>query len=161
MSWELFCVPFLLERYILKEAHLSHVTMLLLTMSRLRPVILTLWNEFEAIEGADIMANIAQNPVLICVRLRVTTDNYLSLSTQFSSVILVSPIVQEAGNLRTWFQANKSDLTQMVHERSYANPRVLVPPVASSRISQISFIAQATKFASLLLHSCWNYSLSL
>ncbi|XP_027113676.1 replication protein A 70 kDa DNA-binding subunit B-like isoform X1 [Coffea arabica] len=112
----------------------------------LRPVILTLWNEFEAIEGADIMANIAQNPVLICIRLRVTTDNYLSLSTQSSSVILVSPIVQEAGNLRAWFQANKSDLTQMVHERSYANSCVLVPPVASSRISQISFIAQATKF---------------
>ena len=109
-------------------------------MLRLRPVILTLWNEFEAIEGADIMANIAQNPVLICIRLRVTTDNCkllyvinifssfihtifkiyhlvlpehcslghsilfpdLSLSTQSSSVILVSPIVQEAGNLRAW-----------------------------------------------------------
>lgn len=113
---------------------------------RLRPIILTLWNEFESIEGSNIMANIAQNPVLICIRLRVLTDNYLSLSTQSSSVILVSPIVQESGNLQSWFQTNSSELTQMVHERSYANPYVLLPPVASNRISQISYIGQATNF---------------
>ena len=39
----------------------------------------------------------------------------------------------------------------MVHERSYANPYVLLPPVASNRISQISYIGQATNFVSSLL----------
>lgn len=63
---------------------------------------MTLWNEFEAVEGAAVVADISQNPVLICIRLIVTADNYLSLSSQSSSVILVSPDVQEAVNLRTW-----------------------------------------------------------
>ena len=58
-------------------------------MLRLRPIILTLWNEFESIEGSEIMANIAQNSVLICIRLRVLTDNckVLYVIDSFSSFI--------------------------------------------------------------------------
>ncbi|XP_071933328.1 replication protein A 70 kDa DNA-binding subunit B-like [Coffea arabica] len=69
----------------------------------MKPIILTLWNEFEALEGTAILANIAENPVVICIRVRVIADSYLSLSTQSSSVILVSPNVQQARNLQMWF----------------------------------------------------------
>ena len=49
------------------------------------------------------------------------------------------------------FQGKSSQLIRMLHERSYANPCVLLPPVTSNHISPISSISQATKFVSVLL----------
>ena len=51
------------------------------------------------------------------------------------------------------FQGKSSQLIRMLHERSYANPCVLLPLVTFNHISPISSISQATKFVSVPLIS--------
>ena len=42
---------------------------------RKRPMLLTLWNEFEANEGAQLANTIANNNIIIAMRVKVTTFN--------------------------------------------------------------------------------------
>ncbi|XP_071923554.1 uncharacterized protein [Coffea arabica] len=64
-----------------------------------RPILLTLWEDFESIEGCVIDEAMPTMPIIIAMRVRVLTENYISLSTQPSSVILVAPDVLEAREL--------------------------------------------------------------
>lgn len=68
----------------------------------MRPVVLTLWDDFEAIEGHAIYESISSMPVVIAVRVRVSSNNYLTLSTQPSSIVYVAPDVSEASRLGDW-----------------------------------------------------------
>ncbi|XP_071912355.1 replication protein A 70 kDa DNA-binding subunit B-like [Coffea arabica] len=104
----------------------------------MRPFLLTLKNDFEEANGPAIAA--AQNdfPVIIAIRMKVTTENYLSRSTQDSTTILIAPIVQQATDLHHWYHHNAPQLAQMVHEHSYANPHILLPPPHYNQIHDIA-----------------------
>ncbi|XP_027120641.1 replication protein A 70 kDa DNA-binding subunit B-like [Coffea arabica] len=104
----------------------------------MRPFILTLKNDFEENNGPAIAAAENHFPVIIAIRMKVTTQNYLSLSTQDSTTILIAPIVQQATDLHRWYHYNATQLAQMVHDHSYANPRILLAPPHHNQIHDIA-----------------------
>ncbi|XP_071921453.1 replication protein A 70 kDa DNA-binding subunit B-like isoform X2 [Coffea arabica] len=111
-----------------------------------RPVVLTLWDDYKVIEGHVINESMASIPIIIAMRLRVTKHNYLSLSTQPSSVIIVAPNVLEARHLDDWSNANISKLVRMVFDdMAYLDPCILLPPVRDATFTPIyNVISQAT-----------------
>ncbi|XP_071916267.1 replication protein A 70 kDa DNA-binding subunit B-like [Coffea arabica] len=120
------------------------------------PIILTLIHEIESGEGGSIvnaMRSTESKPVIIGIRVRVKTDNYLSLYTKVTSVVLVSPQIQEAARLERWlsilaflYRHNCSVLMTSVLEKRYCNPFVLLPPVGDTMLCTISSVATATRF---------------
>ncbi|XP_071919621.1 replication protein A 70 kDa DNA-binding subunit B-like isoform X3 [Coffea arabica] len=54
-------------------------------------MLMTLWNEFEHDEGSKIADMISTAPLIIVLRVKVTTFNILSFTTRYSSGILISP----------------------------------------------------------------------
>ena len=124
----------------------------------MRPFILTLKNDFEEINGLAIVAVQNHFPVIIAIRMKVTTQNCnqiptiyylkntitliskkiffvhlavhifflffpyipdLSLSTQDSTTILISPIVQQATDLHHWSEFFRRS---MFHHSNYSVP---------------------------------------
>nr|XP_027119243.1 uncharacterized protein LOC113736456 isoform X11 [Coffea arabica]XP_027119266.1 uncharacterized protein LOC113736460 isoform X11 [Coffea arabica] len=111
------------------------------------PILLTLWEDFESIEGCVIDEAMPTMPIIIAMRVRVLTENYISLSTQPSSVILVAPDVLEARELDCWCERNVSELVHMIFDnKSYADPAILLPPVRAPTLTAISSVASFTRF---------------
>ncbi|XP_071903405.1 replication protein A 70 kDa DNA-binding subunit B-like [Coffea arabica] len=118
-----------------------------------RPVVLTLWDDYESIEGCVINESMVSMPIIIAMRVRVTTRNYLSLSTQPSSVIIVAPDVLEAKHLDDWSNANISELVRMIFDdMAYLDPCVLLPPVRDATLIPIyNVISHAKSVANRVL----------
>nr|XP_027069842.1 replication protein A 70 kDa DNA-binding subunit B-like isoform X2 [Coffea arabica] len=108
----------------------------------MKPLILTLRGEFEEIYGPTIAAAKDPFPVIIAIRVKATTNHYLSLSTESSSVILIAPIAQQAMHLQNWHHTHADVLRQMLNQSSYTNPRILLPPVNNNRITHIATVLQ-------------------
>ncbi|XP_071913108.1 replication protein A 70 kDa DNA-binding subunit D-like isoform X2 [Coffea arabica] len=112
-----------------------------------RPILLTLWKDFESIEGCVIDEAMPTMPIIIAMRVRVLTENYISLSTQPSSVILVAPDGLEARELDCWCERNISELVHMIFDnKSYTDPAILLPPVRAPTLTAISSVASFTRF---------------
>nr|XP_027079638.1 uncharacterized protein LOC113702709 [Coffea arabica]XP_027079639.1 uncharacterized protein LOC113702709 [Coffea arabica] len=113
------------------------------------PILLTLNGDLESGAGdaiSDSIASIESKPVIIAVRVRVKTDNYLSLCTKATSTILVSPRIQEAARLEHWYRSNRSALMSSVLEKHYCDPLLLLPPVSDAMLSSISDVVAPTQF---------------
>ncbi|XP_027155473.1 uncharacterized protein LOC113755763 [Coffea eugenioides] len=88
----------------------------------------------------------ASMPIIIAVRVRVITQNYLSLSTQPSSVIIVAPAVLETKKLDDWSNANVSELVRMVFDdMAYRDPCILLPPVRDATLTMISNLVSESR----------------
>lgn len=112
-------------------------------------MVLTLWDDYEAIKGRVIDESMASMPIIIAMRLRVTTQNYLSLSTQPSSVVIVAPDVLEARCLDDWSNANISELVRMVFDdMAYLDPCILLPPVRDATLTPIYNVISQSKSVS-------------
>ncbi|XP_071927541.1 replication protein A 70 kDa DNA-binding subunit B-like [Coffea arabica] len=90
-----------------------------------RPMLLTLWNEFEASEGAQLANTIANNNIIIAMRVKVTTFNYLYLTTRLASCLLVNPPTPQATVLR--YGQNQQKIAQLIEEASYKDSTKLLP----------------------------------
>ncbi|XP_071911901.1 replication protein A 70 kDa DNA-binding subunit B-like isoform X2 [Coffea arabica] len=101
------------------------------------PMLLTLWNEFEANEGAQLANTIANNNIIIVMRVKVTTFNYLSLTTRLASCLLVNPPTSQATVLRQWYDQNRQQIAQLIEEGSYKDSTKLLPPPKNNDIISI------------------------
>ncbi|XP_071913113.1 uncharacterized protein [Coffea arabica] len=120
-----------------------------------RPILLTLWKDFESIEGCVIDEAMPTMPIIIAMRVRVLTENYISLSTQPSSVILVAPDGLEARELDCWCERNISELVHMIFDnKSYTDPAILLPPVRAPTLTAISSVASFTRFSLVPITNC-------
>ncbi|XP_071916309.1 replication protein A 70 kDa DNA-binding subunit D isoform X1 [Coffea arabica] len=108
----------------------------------MKPMILTLWKEFEELDGPIIRAPGRHFPIIIATRIRVTTNNYLSFSTSYCSAITVAPFLQQAMHLDFWYHSHALAIDKLIDNGSYTDPRVLLPPVANNRILRISAALQ-------------------
>ncbi|CDP07275.1 unnamed protein product [Coffea canephora] len=126
-----------------------------------RPILLTLWKDFESIKGCVIDEAMPTMPIIIAMRVRVLTENYISLSTQPSSIILVAPDGLEARELDCWCERNVSELVHMIFDnKSYADPAILLPPVRAPTLIAISSVASFTRFSFFsndFVFSCWLF----
>ncbi|XP_071906006.1 replication protein A 70 kDa DNA-binding subunit B-like [Coffea arabica] len=101
-----------------------------------RPMLLILWNEFEANEGAQLANTIANN-IIIAMRVKVTTFNYLSLTTRLASCLLMNPSTSEATVLRQWYDQNRQQIAQLIEEGSYKDSTKLLPPPKNNDIISV------------------------
>ncbi|XP_071914617.1 replication protein A 70 kDa DNA-binding subunit B-like isoform X4 [Coffea arabica] len=67
-----------------------------------KPMLLTLWNEFEQNQGTQLANSIGNANVIIGMKLKITTFNYLSLTTKLGSGLLINPPTSEANALKEW-----------------------------------------------------------
>ncbi|XP_050290272.1 replication protein A 70 kDa DNA-binding subunit B-like [Quercus robur] len=65
----------------------------------LKPVGLTMWDQFIANESATISEVINRKPVIIVMRLKVVSHNGISLSTKPSSSFVINPNHSKATTL--------------------------------------------------------------
>ncbi|XP_071935838.1 replication protein A 70 kDa DNA-binding subunit B-like isoform X2 [Coffea arabica] len=112
-----------------------------------RPIILTLFGDYESIEGRAIENLMHAMPIIIAIRVRVTTKKCLSLSIHPSSIVLVCPDVLEAKLLDAWCTDNISELVRLVFdERAYLDPTVLLPPVRDLTVTTIADVLSCDPF---------------
>ncbi|XP_071900926.1 replication protein A 70 kDa DNA-binding subunit B-like [Coffea arabica] len=113
------------------------------------PILLTLTGDLESEIGnaiSDALASIESKPVIIYIRVRVKTNDYLSLCTTPTSVVLISPRVLEATHLEQWYRSNRSELMTSVLEERYCNPLLLLPPVTDAMLSTVSGVVATVRF---------------
>ncbi|GER33943.1 replication protein A 70 kDa DNA-binding subunit A [Striga asiatica] len=92
-----------------------------------KPMLLTLWNQFENDEGLHLANTVAAGNVLLAMRIKVTTFNGLSLSTKVGACLMVNPPMAAAAELKQWYIENKNHVTQLVIEETYRNTDKLIP----------------------------------
>ncbi|XP_071925647.1 replication protein A 70 kDa DNA-binding subunit B-like [Coffea arabica] len=100
-------------------------------------MLLTLWNEFEANKEAQLANTIANNNIIIAMKVKVTTFNYLSLTTRLASCLLVNPPTPQATVLRQWYDQNRQEIAQLIEETSYKDSTKLLPPAKNDDIISV------------------------
>ncbi|KAK9998284.1 hypothetical protein SO802_017887 [Lithocarpus litseifolius] len=71
----------------------------------LKPIILTMWDQFVTNESAAIAQTITTRPIIMAIRLKVVSHNGLFLSTRSSSSFIIDPRIPEATALQTWMES--------------------------------------------------------
>ncbi|CAA0830555.1 HXXXD-type acyl-transferase family protein [Striga hermonthica] len=93
-----------------------------------RPMLFTLWNEFEENEGVQLSSTIPTGNIVLAMRIKVTTFNSLSLTTRLPTCILINPPMQEAINLKQWYIDHKTEVARLIEDNAFANTSILLPP---------------------------------
>ncbi|CDP04345.1 unnamed protein product [Coffea canephora] len=114
-------------------------------------MLLTLWNEFAKDDGSKIASNIASAPMIIAMRIKVTTFNSLSSTSRLSSCILYNPPVPEDMQMNEWYAAHKQELKNMLEANAFKDTSLLLPPRGPEFIKDIK-----TVLASFDKQKCWH-----
>ncbi|XP_027177835.1 replication protein A 70 kDa DNA-binding subunit B-like [Coffea eugenioides] len=101
-------------------------------------MLMTLWNEFEYDEGSKIADTISTAPLIIALRVKVTTFNTLSFTTRYSSGILINPPLPDDLSFRQWFSLNEEEIKNSLDAKTYNNANCLLPPPNEEDIKAIS-----------------------
>nr|XP_027121389.1 uncharacterized protein LOC113738402 [Coffea arabica] len=101
-------------------------------------MLMTLWNEFEHDEGSKIADMISTAPLIIALRVKVTTFNILSFTTRYSSGILISPPLPDDLSFKQWFTLNKEEIQNLLNAKTYSDANYLLPPPNEEDIKAIS-----------------------
>nr|XP_027125531.1 uncharacterized protein LOC113742040 [Coffea arabica] len=101
-------------------------------------MLMTLWNEFEHDEGIKIADMISTAPLIIALRVKVTTFNTLSFTTRYSSGILISPPLPDDLSFKQWFTLNKEEIQNLLNAKTYSDANCLLPPPNEEDIKAIS-----------------------
>ncbi|XP_071903396.1 replication protein A 70 kDa DNA-binding subunit B-like isoform X1 [Coffea arabica] len=99
---------------------------------------MTLWNEFEHDEGSKIADMISTAPLIIALRVKVTTFNTLSFTTRYSSGILISPPLPDDFSFKQWFTLNKEEIQNLLNAKTYSDANCFLPPPNEEDIKAIS-----------------------
>lgn len=81
--------------------------------STLKTVVLTLWGERADTEGnaLNTLLNEGKSPILAASACRVSSYNGVTLSTGMRSTVLIDPDMDEAQELRTWYETTGATST--------------------------------------------------
>ncbi|CDP12393.1 unnamed protein product [Coffea canephora] len=101
-------------------------------------MLLTLWNEFEQNQGTHITNSIGNANVIIGIKLKITTFNYLSLTTKPGSSHLINPPTSEANVLKEWYNANKEEITELIQQMAYKDSSKLLPSPSANDIISVA-----------------------
>ncbi|XP_075093971.1 replication protein A 70 kDa DNA-binding subunit D-like isoform X2 [Nicotiana tabacum] len=94
---------------------------------RMRPTILTLWEDFADADGSILAAQVAEYPIIVAKRITRTNYAGLSLSTRYNSVILINSPYPQVGRLLNWVRDNRPRLMRYSQQNSLAVDWSLVP----------------------------------
>ncbi|XP_027168908.1 replication protein A 70 kDa DNA-binding subunit B-like isoform X1 [Coffea eugenioides] len=103
-----------------------------------KPMLLTLWNEFEQNQGTQLANSIGNANVIIGMKLKITTFNYLSLTTKPGSGLLINPPSSEANALKEWYNANKEEIAELIQQMAYKDSSKLLPPPSADDIISVA-----------------------
>nr|XP_027108928.1 replication protein A 70 kDa DNA-binding subunit B-like [Coffea arabica] len=112
------------------------------------PVILTLWGEHETDEGQALANIIDTMPLIVALRIKVSSYHTLNLSTKFGSSILLNPPIQQAADLKHWAIENEAEIKKLIAEKAYHNRVKLLSQPRDDELTTIQdFLAFPTKKA--------------
>nr|XP_027076920.1 replication protein A 70 kDa DNA-binding subunit B-like [Coffea arabica] len=105
-----------------------------------KPMLLTLWNEFEQNQGTQLANSIGNANVIIGMKLKITTFNYLSLTTKLGSGLLINPPTSEANALKEWYNANKEkeEIGELIKQMAYKDSSKLLPPSSTNEMISVA-----------------------
>ncbi|XP_027118638.1 replication protein A 70 kDa DNA-binding subunit B-like [Coffea arabica] len=107
------------RKTVTKNSRQSDVQKFVLLNEESQTVLLSLWDNFLANEGEDMLSKLHSYPVIIARRVRVNNYNGVALGTWFDSAILVDPPIQEARELKNWALRNIDLIKEIVGKKAY------------------------------------------
>ncbi|CDP16965.1 unnamed protein product [Coffea canephora] len=92
---------------------------------------------------------ISTAPLIIALRVKVTTFNTLSFTTRYSSGILINSPLPDDLSFKQWFTLNKEEIRNLLDAKTYSDANCLLPPPNEEDIKaistfQASFLVQKT-----------------
>ncbi|GER30139.1 replication protein A 70 kDa DNA-binding subunit [Striga asiatica] len=130
---------------------ISHTEDICSQTQKKRPMLFTLWNEFEANEGVQLSSTIPTGNIVLAMRIKVTTFNCLSLTTRLPTCILINPPMQEAVNLKQWYIEHKAEVAHLMENKAFMNASVLSPPPNDNHVVTVQ---AALRSLNKTLHGC-------
>ncbi|XP_049378390.1 replication protein A 70 kDa DNA-binding subunit B-like [Solanum stenotomum] len=106
--------------------------------------LLTLWEDFEEIEGHEIASKMATEADLLIIlgrSIRISTYQGLSLQTRYNSTIRVNPNYPQAVALINWAKENKTMLLSCASEKTSTSSSV-APMIVTPAGQQVISIAE-------------------
>ncbi|GER32496.1 replication protein A 70 kDa DNA-binding subunit [Striga asiatica] len=118
-----------------------------------KPVLLTLWNQFETEDdiGQHLANTVAAGNIILSMRTRVTTFNGLSLSTKTGTCLMINPPILAADRLKQWYTENKANVAKLVEEGVYRDTNKLFPYPLASEIVTVQRALSSIKYTK----TCW------
>ncbi|GER43330.1 replication protein A 70 kDa DNA-binding subunit A [Striga asiatica] len=119
---------------------------LIIVNKEMKPMLLTLWNQFETDHGTTLANTIASANILLVMRSRVTTFHGLSLSTKVGTCLMVNPPIAAAADLKQWYIQNKAYVAKLIDEGEYENTDKLYPWPESNDITTVQKAMASLKY---------------
>ncbi|GER55565.1 replication protein A 70 kDa DNA-binding subunit [Striga asiatica] len=118
-----------------------------------KPVLLTLWNQFETEDdvGQHLANTVLAGNIILSMRIRVTTFNGLSLSTKTGTCLMINPPIVAADRLKQWYADNKATVMKLVEEGMYKDTDKLFPYPSSSEIVTVQRAIASIRYTK----TCW------
>ncbi|KAH7834148.1 hypothetical protein Vadar_013148 [Vaccinium darrowii] len=93
-----------------------------------KPTLLTLWGSFAEQGGQKLLEMANTFPIIVGLRLKVSSHNGLSLGTRGNSTLLINPNSVSAKELRQWCIENKESILNASNEIKNLIPRDVKAP---------------------------------
>ncbi|KNA23338.1 hypothetical protein SOVF_025630 isoform A [Spinacia oleracea] len=93
---------------------------MLIIDQELKPIMLTLWDDFASKEGQKIAQMIQTKPIIIGMRLKVVSYHGTSLATRSSSTFLINISTPESEALQEWLLQNEDKIQVLINKNSEA-----------------------------------------
>ncbi|GER47324.1 replication protein A 70 kDa DNA-binding subunit A [Striga asiatica] len=119
---------------------------LIVINEEMKPMILTLWNQFEKDDGPTLTNNIAAANIVLAMRSRVTTFHGLSLSTKVGTCLMVNPPIPAAADLKQWYIQNKKSVAKLIDEEAYKDTNKLYPWPEINEITTVQKAVTSLKY---------------
>ncbi|KAH0663277.1 hypothetical protein KY284_028208 [Solanum tuberosum] len=113
--------------------------------------LLTLWEDFEEIEGHEIASKMATEADLIVILGRsigISTFQGLSVQTRFNSTVRVNPNYPQAVKLINWAKENKTMLLSRASEKTSTSSSV-APMIVTPTGQQLIFVVEISSAPSM------------
>ncbi|CAA0823249.1 Unknown protein [Striga hermonthica] len=111
-----------------------------------KPLLLTLWNQFETQEGQQLETSMSAGNILLTMRVKAYPYQQKS-----DTCLLINPPMAATVDLKQWYIDNKDDVARLVSEEAYKNTNFLFPPPKHSDIISIQNALRTIKN----IKTCW------
>ncbi|CAA0816378.1 Unknown protein [Striga hermonthica] len=124
---------------------------LIVINEEMKPMLFTLWNQFNKDEGETLANTIASANIVLAMRSKVSTFHGLSLSTKVGTCLMVNPPIPAAADLKQWYIQNKDSVAKLIDEGAYKNTDKLYPWPESTDIITVQNALTSIKYSK----TCW------
>ncbi|VFQ85682.1 unnamed protein product [Cuscuta campestris] len=125
------------REYVSVPGHAKTAHDFMLVNKEMKPVVLTLWEDFTMNQGRDIthLLESGRHPIILGKRVTVTPFNGVSLSTRYDSVFEGNPSDPTCDRLRKWRDESLELIKNYIETKAYKNALIaLAYPPGHSKV---------------------------